>query len=320
MKKFFKNDLWIVLLDVIAVNVSYYLALLIRFYVNSTFRPTVSYLLTDWARFAPFYTIGAIAIFAVWKLYGGMWRYAGMNDMNRIIGGSITASIIHVIATLIFIRRMPITYYVIGAVLQLMFLIVIRFSYRVLLAERQKLKSADKVPCVVIGSGDLGRKVIKHLEDNTPYRVVAILSNSSAGRTMDGIPVLGLKELENQVKNVRAIFIADKEMSNIDREYIRDMAGELEISDFTGALSNLGGSIPLASLLNATSGKVTSVMDGEEKQYTSGKAALEAVKDAYDVGHIESDLKVFVKKHSATVDTTWLENYKATTGEDVSFF
>lgn len=320
MKKFFKNDLWILLLDAIAVNLSYYLALMIRFYVNSTFRPTVSYLLTDWARFAPFYTIAAIAVFALWKLYGGMWRYAGINDMNRIIGGSVTASVIHVVATLLFIRRMPITYYVIGAVLQLVFLIMIRFSYRMLLVEKQKLHGADKVPCVVIGSGDLARKVVKHLEDNTPYRAVTILSNSSTGRTMDGIPVLGLKELENQVKNARAIFIADKELSKADRDRVKQVAGDLEISDFTGALSNLGGSIPLASLLTETSGKVTIVMEGEEKHYASGKAALETVKDAYDVEHIEGDLKVFVKKHSATVDTAWLENYKATTGEDISFF
>lgn len=53
-EKFFqalKRDLWVILLDVVAVNASYYLALLIRFYVNSEFRPTVSYLLGDWASF-----------------------------------------------------------------------------------------------------------------------------------------------------------------------------------------------------------------------------------------------------------------------------
>ena len=56
-----------------------------RFYVGSEFRPTVSYLLGDFSHFAPWYTIACIVIFAVFRLYGGMWRYAGINDMNRII-------------------------------------------------------------------------------------------------------------------------------------------------------------------------------------------------------------------------------------------
>lgn len=110
MKKFLQSttrDLWEVLLDVVAVNASYYLALLIRFYVNSEFRPTVSYLLGDWASFAPWYTVICIAVFMLWRLYGGMWRYTGINDMNRIIGANVCTAAIHVVGTLIFVRRIP---------------------------------------------------------------------------------------------------------------------------------------------------------------------------------------------------------------------
>ena len=83
MKKIWDSiakDLWIVLLDIIALNASYFLALLIRFYVNGEFRATVNYLIGDWAKFAPFYTIISLIIFACFKLYGGMWRYAGINE------------------------------------------------------------------------------------------------------------------------------------------------------------------------------------------------------------------------------------------------
>lgn len=54
------KDLWVVLLDIIALNVSYFLALLVRFYVNGEFRVSVNYLIGDWARFAPFYTVLSI--------------------------------------------------------------------------------------------------------------------------------------------------------------------------------------------------------------------------------------------------------------------
>ena len=85
LKDFCKNDLWIMLLDILAVNLSYLLALYMRFFVHGEFRATVGYYLDYFWRFAPYYTILAIVTFALFKLYGGMWRYAGLNDMNRII-------------------------------------------------------------------------------------------------------------------------------------------------------------------------------------------------------------------------------------------
>ena len=36
IKQTIKSDLWIILLDILAVNLSYYLALLIRFFDNTT--------------------------------------------------------------------------------------------------------------------------------------------------------------------------------------------------------------------------------------------------------------------------------------------
>ena len=62
-----------------------------RFYVGSEFRPTVSYLLGDFSHFAPWYTIACIVIFAAFRLYGGMWRYAGMNDIILAIPMAVIA-------------------------------------------------------------------------------------------------------------------------------------------------------------------------------------------------------------------------------------
>lgn len=47
------KDLWIVILDILAVNLAYFLALMLRFFVNGEFRPTVSYYQTDFLKFAP---------------------------------------------------------------------------------------------------------------------------------------------------------------------------------------------------------------------------------------------------------------------------
>jgi len=326
MKKFWKNvpsDLWIILLDIIAVNAAYFLALILRFYVNSEFRPTVSYYLTDWLHFTPFYTVIAIIVFAIFKLYGGMWRYAGINDMNRIIGASITTAILHVVGTLIFIRRMPITYYVIGAILQFFFITIIRFGYRILLVEKKKVtdRRTPAVPCMVIGAGETARKAIHHLED-TPFRATIAIDEKSAGKTLDGIPIAA--NYEDVLSSVKAVFIADPNLSAEKKREIKQKADELgvEFQDYTGYLNNLGGRIPVSSLLELAKGSVTLIINNQELSYNSGEEALQSLKERYDIRSIEG-MKIALAKPTATAYAgyeSWAKQHQEETGEEVSFF
>lgn len=313
------RDLWVVLLDLFAVNASYYLALLIRFYVNSEFRPTVSYLLSDWARFAPFYSILAIIVFALFRLYGGMWRYAGINDMNRIIGANACTTVIMVVGTLLFIRRMPITYYGIGAVLQFFAVVASRFAYRVLLAEKKKLSTKNAIPAMVIGSGESGRRVIRHLvEDTGDQWKAVVIAGTGAGRSMDGVPVISLNEVEKAIEayKVRCVFVADPLMTEGDRQMVKRIANEkkIELVDYTGYLANLSGAVSLTSLLELVKGKVTLIVNGQKQEYESGEAALTALPGRYVVKSI-ADATIEVGKEKQNSPTTGWAN-----GEDVSFF
>jgi len=321
--KFFhalKRDLWVVLLDVVAVNASYYLALLIRFYVNSEFRPTVSYLLGDWASFAPWYTVICITVFMLWRLYGGMWRYAGINDMNRIIGANVCTSIVQIVGTLIFVRRMPITYYVIGAVLQFIFIAAIRFSYRIFLVEKKKLTRTERISALVIGSGDLGRKVVNHLEDGGSYHTVAIVG-SDVGRMLNGVPVIAFSSLASVIdeKKIKAEFIADPLLTAENRKDMQRIVAEKEISiqDYTGYQANTSGRIPLTALLSLTHGTVTIVVDGQKKTYENPEAVLKDITEKMDVKEISTP-EITIQKAVDTGWNAWVENYTATTGQDIS--
>lgn len=318
------RDLWIVLLDILAVNLSYFLALLVRFYVNFEFRPTVTYYLTDWLHFTPFYTILCIIVFALFKLYGGMWRFAGINDMNRIIGANAVTTLIQIVGTALFIRRMPITYYVIGAILQFLFLSLIRFGYRILLVEKKKVasKNSPAIPTLIIGAGETGRKAINHLEESTAFRPVVVVDKKNAGKTLNGIPVV--EDLDKALQKVQAVFVADPTLDAKERKAIKEKTESLnlELQDYTGYLSNLGGKVPLASLLELTNGIVSVTVDGQENKYESGEAALKALTGRYEVAAI-SDLKVELKKPNTIAYAgyeAWAQQHKEETGEDVSFF
>ena len=280
------KDLWVVVLDVVAVNLSYYLALLIRFYVNWTLRPVAEdRYLPAFVSFAPFYTVACLLVFGAWYLYGGLWRYAGINDMNRIILANLCTTVIQVTGTMAFFTRMPITYYLIGGVLQFSFIVIIRFGYRVLLVEKRRLRSRGKINTVVVGSGENGRRVVKNLEETDSYKPVAIYSNFGSG-VMDGVPIVNTLSLDN----VGAVFIADPLLPTEERHRIRKMCGDqVELHDYTGYFSNLGGRLSLTELLATMRGPVTVDIEGKESVYDSGETALSALTEKYTVEDISGD-------------------------------
>ena len=139
MKKIDWKDLLIVFQDIVAVNFSYLFALVVRFYENGLVSYNLGNYLPYFLNFAPFYTVIAVAVFAYFKLYNGMWRYAGINDLNRVIIANVITTIVHVAGTLLFVKRMPISYYILGAVIQFILILYIRFIYKFVQMEKGKI-------------------------------------------------------------------------------------------------------------------------------------------------------------------------------------
>ncbi len=57
LKSRLRSDLWVVLLDIIAVNGAYLLALLIRFYVHFKFISGIGNFREYYLQFTPYYTL-----------------------------------------------------------------------------------------------------------------------------------------------------------------------------------------------------------------------------------------------------------------------
>ena len=246
VKRFFKYDFFVLLLDVIAVNSSFFLALLLRFSLNGRLDPLLDRYLDTVIYFAPIYTLICIFVFFIFKLYGGMWRYAGISDVNRIIIANVITIAIHVIVTVLFYQRMPISYYVMGAFMQLFFVSFIRFAYRFALLEKRQIGKSNAVNALVIGTKDNGSQTIKLLSIGVQFRPVAAIDcrNKDAGKLIDGIPVYGEKDFDSVVaKNkIKAVFLAD---SKIDEEFRNDVVKyckehQILFNDYTSFFSFKG--------------------------------------------------------------------------------
>ena len=242
-----KNDLWIVFLDIIAVNLSYYLAIILRFYVGHKFYSSLAWLPYEYRFFTVFYTVFCIIVFILCRLYSGMWRYAGIHDMNRIIGASIVTTVGHVVGTLLFFKRLPITVYVLGATLQFIFICLIRFSYRLVMMELHRLRDKrNAVNALVIGIGDIGRIVLHQVEESTAYRPIAVIDTTGkmTGNSLDGMTVYGEGDIERVFHeyDIQAVFIGEPDIGAEFRKTIRTITEEkqIELIDNTSYLTYIG--------------------------------------------------------------------------------
>ena len=233
IKRFLKYDAFIMLLDIIAVNGAYFLALILRFSINNRLDPLIENYIQTVIHFAPIYTVVCIAVFAIFRLYGGMWRYAGIGDINRIFFSSLVTTAVHVLATIFFYQRMPVTYYVMGAAIQLIFVGIIRFAYRFAVLEKRQVTKSRAINALIIGSKDNGGQTISLLNMGVMYRPVAVIDfkNKDAGKLMDGIPVYAGTEFEQVIAkhSIKAVFIADATLSPEQRKEIIKVCNEKEL-------------------------------------------------------------------------------------------
>ncbi len=187
--------LYLVIYDIFVVNASYLLALWLRFDTKFSLVPEVY--LYSFLKFSPFYTILSLIIFWRLRLYNSIWRFASYDELLRCILSSVITSLIQIIGITVFVQRMPITYYFIGAVLQFGFIVGIRFSYRfVLLLRGRNLKNdAPGVNCMLIGAGNAGQMILREIRNSQEIneKVCCIIDDNPNkwNRYVEGIPVVG---------------------------------------------------------------------------------------------------------------------------------
>lgn len=336
--RWFLLRLGLVLFDIFAVNVAYYLALIVRFYVNYEFNIWAVKYVPAFFEFAPYYTICSLAVFGLLGLYKSLWKYAGLSDMNRIVGASAITCMIHIAGTLLFTMRMPITYYALGAAFQFVLVTISRFSYRLLVIERDKFaktRNRNIAKVLVVGLGESSRTVIKHLERDPGSMAKPVcmidISNTEFKGTMAGVPVLGgTEKIPDAVKKYRVnrVLIADTIVPPEVRTAVKEICNNLNVpvQDFSGYFQSAPSRIPLKSLLEYVEGPVLIEIGNERTRYLSAAQAIAEISGRYIVASVctMSDalcirlIQDVLRPNDIQAD--WVQEYQKETGEDISFF
>ena len=155
-------------------------------------------------------------VFVLFGLYQGVWRFASIPDLQRIIK-AVAIAAIAVAALLLMINpavTVPRTVLILDPILLVLMMGGSRFAYRAW--KEHHLYGASLLrgqPVIVIGAGELGVALLKDLSRSKQWRVVGLLDEDKImqGRLLLGVRVLGtiaqLPELASKL-DVNHIIIA----------------------------------------------------------------------------------------------------------------
>lgn len=179
--------------DFIAICAAYFFALWIRW--DGSFNAIPSNFLNPYVQFIFPCAAVSIVIFFFFRMYSGMWRFAGFSELVRTAFGSITSSILHTIFITVLIARMPLSYYLIGSAVQGFLLVAIRFSYRFINILKKKHEPVEGKRVMLIGAGSSGQLILRDMSraQEIKDRVVCIIDDNKNkwNRYLNGIPIVG---------------------------------------------------------------------------------------------------------------------------------
>lgn len=234
--------------DIIAVNISYFLALWLRF--DCVISRIGTPYLDAFFRFAPIYTVFSIAVFLILRLYNSLWRFASYRELLRVITASLITAVFHIIFITLLFRRMPISYYFFGALIQFVLVLGVRFSYRfVLLLRQNRVKDEPTKRVMLIGAGAAGQMILRdlHHAETRRDKVVCIIDDNPNKwhRDIDGVPVVGGRDdILSAVQNYKVdkIYLAIPSITAGERRDILNICKETDCE-----LKNLPGIYQLVS-------------------------------------------------------------------------
>ena len=242
-KNRFAHWKWIAVLllffDVVAVNLSYFAALWLRFDCRiSAIQPEF---MEACLRFMPINTLLCLVVFFWQRLYHSIWRFASFDELFRVLIATVVTALLHIVGigavcsqiTGQPMARMPITYYLIGAGLQFMLTLGIRFSYRFVLLMRNRRRENKGTRVMLVGAGGAGQMILKSVREqpDSGLQIVCIIDDNCNkwSRRIMGIPVVGGREdiiRKAEEYRVGKIFVAIPSAEEEDHREILNICKE----------------------------------------------------------------------------------------------
>lgn len=175
--------------------------------------------------------ITTIIVFAAFKLYSNLWRYAGEWEIISIVLAVAISTGIQCVGIHLLQLPLPRSFYIIYFLLMGILTMVSRFAYRIKHAMTERVNSRrqpaiSEEHVLIFGAGKAGQMLLREIKESSYVegkKVVCILDDdpTKKGTYLMNVPILGGRELlDEAVKNfnIKEIMVAIPSMEDADRK------------------------------------------------------------------------------------------------------
>ena len=221
-RSFYLNSFVILIIDILLLSLSWYLANLLRFNFEipeSQFAVLI--------RLLPLILIIKVLVLYFFDLYRGMWRYTSLSDLMSILKAASVSSLLLVclivfthgldgFARSTFVIDWVLTVFLTGGYrvgIRLFFWIGLQDNLaRIATESLFSLGRSDRTGgkrLLIIGAGDSGEKILREIQDNARlrYNVVGFIDDDEekVGKQIHGVTVLGTtREIQKVSQRTKA--------------------------------------------------------------------------------------------------------------------
>lgn len=222
----------LIVYDFLAIIMSYFLALWIRF--DCEFSEIDLPYFHTYYKTIIIYALFCIVVFGVLRLYKSIWRFASYTELLRMIYATVITATIYCVAVSAFVMRMPVSYYFFGFLIQFTLTLGVRFSYRfILLLRGRKNSDIRQKRVMIIGAGEAGQMILRDIKNSKEVnkKVCCFIDDNQNkwGRYIDNVPVFGGRDsIMEAVKkyDIEKIYVAMPSAKPEDKREILHICNE----------------------------------------------------------------------------------------------
>jgi len=187
------KQLFLVLADIVAVNIAFIFTLLLHYEGNIPAAIISIYLNSVFIL-----TVGKLLIYRQFKLYDSLWAYASVEELMKIVLAGVVSNILGTIYLIYMGERLFFGIYLITMLFEIGIVGCVRFSYRLIRSIKNKRlfnKEGYEKKILIVGSGSTATLVASEIKNHalTYGQVVGFIDNDEKklNKIIAGVKVRG---------------------------------------------------------------------------------------------------------------------------------
>lgn len=189
--------IFFVLLDIVFINLSSFLALWLRFEMEvSKIYPSF---MESVLETMPINTVITVVIFVAVRLYTSLWRFASIKELMYVLEGCMGSALFNLLYYYFTYKDICRSYYLLYGTALFLLTCASRFSYRfIIFLYRGQVHGSHARNTMIVGAGEACNVVMKELEQSKELdsRILCIIDDDSKkqGTFIHGVKIVGGRE------------------------------------------------------------------------------------------------------------------------------